>query len=114
MESMDHGDIKWVKLAKTTDFQTTRWRSYSVMARKVGIVKKPDGTFYAIEVSCKHQNWDLTTGPLEGDIATCPRHFWKYNIATGECLTHDSTRLRPYALKVENGDIYVSLLPIET
>lgn len=111
---MDQGDIKWVRLAKTTDFQSTRWRSYSVMARKVGIVKRPDGTFYAIEVSCKHQNWDLTTGALEGDIATCPRHFWKYNIATGECLTHDSTRLRPYALKVENDDIFVSLLPIES
>ncbi len=110
---MDSDTIKWVKLAHVRDFQQTRWRSYSVLARKVGIVKRPDGTFYAIEVSCKHQNWDLTTGALEGDIVTCPRHHWKYNIATGECLTHDSTLLRRYALKVEDDTIYVSLTPVE-
>lgn len=106
-------DIKWVRLAKASDFERTRWRSYSVMARKVGIIKREDGSFYAIEVSCKHQNWDLTTGTLEGTIATCPRHFWKYDIETGKCLTHDSTPLRRYALKVEGDDIYVSLLPVE-
>jgi nitrite reductase/ring-hydroxylating ferredoxin subunit len=100
-------------LAKVSDFDKVRWRSYSVMARKVGIVKRRDGSFYAIEVACKHQNWDLTTGALEGNIVTCPRHFWKYNIETGQCLTHDSTHLRPYALKVEDGSIYVSLLPVE-
>jgi nitrite reductase/ring-hydroxylating ferredoxin subunit len=108
-----NNDIKWVRLARTSDFEKTRWKSYSILARKVGIVKRPDGSFYAIEVSCKHQNWDLTTGGLEGNIVTCPRHFWKYNIETGECLTHDSTRLRHYALKVEGEDIYVSLLPVE-
>lgn len=106
-------DIKWVRLAKVSDFGRLRWKSYSVLARKVGIVKRPDGTFYAIEVSCKHQNWDLTTGALEGNVVTCPRHFWKYDIETGRCLTHDSTCLRRYALKVEGDDIFVSLTPVE-
>jgi nitrite reductase/ring-hydroxylating ferredoxin subunit len=107
-------DIKWVRLAKVSAFEGVRWRSYSVMARKVAIVRRPDGSFYAIEASCKHQNWDLTTGEVKGNIVTCPRHFWKYDIETGHCLTHDSTRLRRYALKVEGDDIYVSLTPVES
>ena len=59
------------------------------------------------------QVWDLTTGKFEGDIVTCPRHGWIYNVRTGDCLTHESTRLRRYGLKVEGDDVFITLLPIE-
>jgi nitrite reductase/ring-hydroxylating ferredoxin subunit len=105
--------MQFIKIAKTSDFDSKRYKSYSVLARKVGVFRDHDGSFYAIEINCKHQNWDLTTGPINGDIATCPRHGWQYNIRTGECLNHDSTPLRRYACKVEGDDIYISPTPVE-
>ena len=104
--------MQFVKIAKVEDFERRRCKSFSILARKVGIFKDPDGSFYAIEVSCKHQNADLTTGRIKGDTVTCPRHGWEYNIRTGECLNHTSAPLRRYACKVEDGHVFVSLTPL--
>jgi len=105
--------MQFVKIAKRSDFQNKRFKRVTLLARKLAIFKDGDGAFYGIEIACKHQNWDLTTGRIDGDIATCPRHQWKYNIRTGECLTHDSHRLRRYAVRVEGDDIFISLTPQE-
>ena len=102
------------KIAKTKDFEGQRFQTYRVIARTIGIFKEPDGSFYAIEMLCKHQNADLSAGTLDGDVATCPRHGWKYNVRTGECLTNPSTPLRRFALKVEDGTISVSISPMES
>ena len=105
--------MRFLKIAKVDDFDGQRLRTYRVIARSVGIFKEPDGSFYAIEMLCKHQNADLSAGQINGDVATCPRHGWQYNIRTGECLTNPSTPLRRFALKVEDGDIYVSMSPLD-
>ena len=103
----------FIKIAKIEDFKTIPIRSYRVLGRNVGIVKDQDGMLFATEISCKHQNADLTTGKLKGDTIRCPRHGWLYNIKTGECLNHDSSPLRRYDLEIRGDDIYVSTLPVE-
>lgn len=104
--------IQYVKLAKVSDFNSVRIKSYRILARPVGIVRNSDGTFFATEISCKHQNADLSAGHIKGDLLTCPRHGWQYNLETGECVNHDSTPLRRYAMKVEGDELFVSLRPI--
>lgn len=104
--------MQYIRIAKVSDFDRRRMRSYTVLGRKVGIVRDRDGTFFATEVSCKHQNADLSTGHIRGDIVTCPRHGWTYNIRTGECLNHDSAPLRRYGLEVEGEEILLSTMPL--
>ncbi len=103
--------MQYIKIAKIGDFASVRIKTFTILARTVGVVKEPDGSFYAIEFSCKHQNANLATGFIRGDIATCPRHGWAYNIRTGQCVNQKSAPLRPYACKVEGEDIYISLTP---
>lgn len=103
--------MEFVKLATVSGFGPDRVRSFRVLGRYVGIVRDTDGSFYATEISCKHQNADLSRGRFEGDIVTCPRHQWKYNLRTGECLTHHSACLRRYPLRIEGDDILVCLHP---
>jgi 3-phenylpropionate/trans-cinnamate dioxygenase ferredoxin subunit len=104
---------RYVKIATIAEFEAVRFKKVRLLARNVAIFRDSDGTFFATEISCKHQNWDLTTGRFEGDIVTCPRHGWVYNIRTGDCLTHESTRLRRYGLQIDGDDIYITLLPLE-
>jgi len=68
---------------------------------------------YAMEFGCKHQGANLGEGEICDDIVTCPRHFWKYNVKTGESLTDKSTDLRKYALQIKGDDIYISIRPID-
>ena len=76
--------MQFIKLAKVGDFAEIRIKSFQVLGKFIAIVREQDGSFYATEIACKHNNADLTTGRFEGDVVTCSRHGWKYNIRTAE------------------------------
>jgi len=105
--------MDFIKIATIDDFNDRRIKSFSILGKKIGIVKREDGRFYATEVGCKHQGTDITQGKIENNIATCPRHEWNYNLESGECLNHDSPRLRQFEVKIEGHDIKISLTPKE-
>jgi nitrite reductase (NADH) small subunit len=45
----------------------------------------------------------------EGEILNCPWHGWEYDVETGECLSRPDVALPSYPVRVENGDLVVSL-----
>ncbi|MEK7794753.1 MAG: Rieske (2Fe-2S) protein [Candidatus Hydrogenedentota bacterium] len=106
--------MQFVRVANTVDFQNLRVKSFRILGKYIGIVREPDGSFYATEIMCKHNNADLTTGHFSGDFVTCSRHGWRYNIRTGECLTNNSTPLRRHALELRGEEIWVSMQPVDT
>ena len=84
------------------------------LAKVIAVIKEDNGSFYAIEAMCKHQNANLFTKGYTGTIMTCPRHGWKYNIQTGQCLTEAWASLRKFPLKIEGDEIFIDLSnPIE-
>lgn len=105
--------MDYIKIAKINEFENDNIRSFSVMGKKVGIIKRTDGSFYAIEIGCKHQGADLSVGEISGTIATCYRHGWKYDLESGKCLTNVSPDLKKYQLRIENEEILISITPIE-
>lgn len=105
--------MEYLKVAKINDFTDQNIKSFSLLGKKLGIIKNPDGTFHGIEVACKHQGADLTKGEIKGYVATCYRHQWKYDLQNGNCLNHDSPNLRKYHIDIRGEDIYISISPIE-
>ncbi len=101
--------MTYIKVAKVEEFENKYLKSLSILGKKIGIIKREDGSFYAIEVGCKHQGADITKGKIKNDIAICPRHKWQYNLETGECLNHKSPKLRKYDLKIIGDDIKILL-----
>ena len=62
----------------------------------------------AIELSCRHQNADLS-GCLEQDgLLVCPRHGWRYRAASGECLDDPARPLRVLAVTGETGELWIT------
>jgi nitrite reductase/ring-hydroxylating ferredoxin subunit len=104
--------VQFIKVGKVADYEIITIKSFSMLGRKVGVIKRDDGSFYAIEVGCKHQGADLTHGTIQDGIATCPRHGWQYDLESGECLNEISSKLRRHELKIEEGEIWVSLYPM--
>ena len=99
-------------MANINDFKNQRIKSVTIFGRKVGIIKGSNSEFYAIEVGCKHQGADITRGNISGDVATCPRHGWKYNLLTGECLNQNTSKLKKYGLKIEGNMIMITTRPL--
>jgi nitrite reductase/ring-hydroxylating ferredoxin subunit len=103
--------MDFVKVSSRQEFSDKTHIVVKLMGRLVGIIKREDGSFFAVEASCKHQGADLLTDYRGGDIAVCPRHQWEYNLESGQCINHNSLPLKRYGLKVEGDDILVTLLP---
>ena len=99
--------MDYVKVAKVADFENCRIKSFKLLARPVAVVKEPDGSFYAIQAGCKHQNADLTAGRIKGDLVVCPWHGYEFNIRTGRHPGDKNVRLKPYDVKVADGNVYV-------
>ena len=48
-----------------------------------------------------HQAWPDVA--LEGRQLTCPKHQWKFDVTTGQCVEKGNRPLREFKAKVENG-----------
>ena len=71
--------MDYVKAAKVNEFAGKNHKTLKLLGRLVGIIKREDGSFFATEASCKHQGADLLGDYVDGCIACCPRHQWKYD-----------------------------------
>jgi 3-phenylpropionate/trans-cinnamate dioxygenase ferredoxin subunit len=60
-----------------------------------------EGTYYAIEDVCTHDDGPLAEGELEGCIIACPRHGATFDIRTGKVLTP------PALLDVQSYDVQI-------
>lgn len=87
-----------------------------------------DGEFYAYENNCSHQGGPVCQGKIlnrveeiiaedktskglkfsEDDVhIVCPWHGYEFNIKTGRHPGDKNVRLKPYKVKVAEGDVYV-------
>ncbi|HAM41341.1 MAG TPA: non-heme iron oxygenase ferredoxin subunit [Candidatus Omnitrophica bacterium] len=68
-----------------------------------------DGTFYAIDNTCKHRGGPLGEGSLSGTTVTCPWHGWEYDVANGTCAFDPSVSVQAFPITVEGDEILVSV-----
>jgi len=104
--------LDYIEVANVNEFTNQKIKTVTILGNKVGIIKGINSEFYAIEVGCKHQGADITRGHISGDVATCPRHGWEYNLVTGDCLNQNASRLRKYGLKIEGTVIKITSKPL--
>ncbi|GAB2489881.1 bifunctional 3-phenylpropionate/cinnamic acid dioxygenase ferredoxin subunit [Luteococcus sediminum] len=50
-----------------------------------------DGTYYAIDDTCTHQDASLAEGWVEGDEVECPVHAARFSLCTGAALCLPAT-----------------------
>ena len=115
MSAVEQGEPsapQMVRAARAADLDGAPFKAISLLSKRVAIFRTADGGYTAREMSCKHQGADLTAGLFDGGAVTCPRHGWRYDLATGACLNQPlSPPLRRHAVRVEGDEIWVSLRP---
>lgn len=94
---------------------------------EIGIFRV-NGDFYAYENNCVHQGGPICQGKIlnkveevladdktskglkfsESDVhIVCPWHGYEYNLQTGRHPGDKNVRLKPYQVKVSDGEVYV-------
>ena len=67
------------------------------------------GKFTAMDNICLHQGGSLGQGTVENGKVICPWHGWAWDPKTGVAVDHPDQKLKTYALKVENGDVFIDI-----
>ena len=68
-----------------------------------------DGSFYAMDNTCKHRGGPLGEGSFAGTTVSCPWHGWEYDVTSGVCQMDPSIKVQTFDVKVDGDDILVSL-----
>jgi nitrite reductase/ring-hydroxylating ferredoxin subunit len=66
-----------------------------------------NGGWYALSNNCLHRGGPVCTGPLMGEVLTCPWHGYQYELTNGELLLDRSAKLEMYPVEVREGEIYL-------
>ncbi len=96
------------KVAKTSEIPAGSGKVVEVGGRAIAVFNC-DGTFYAIDNTCKHRGGPLGEGTLSGKTVTCPWHGWEYDVSTGACQLDGSIKVQKFPVTVEGDDILVSI-----
>ena len=65
------------------------------------------GTLHAVDDACTHEDGPLGEGDLSGTIVTCPYHDWRFDVASGACLTDETRPVSCYSVRERDGFIWV-------
>ncbi len=67
-----------------------------------------EGTFYAIDDVCTHDDGPLADGELDGCIITCPRHGATFDIRNGKVLSPPAlVDVQSYEVQIQGENIQV-------
>lgn len=69
-----------------------------------------DGTLYAIDNKCSHEDALLYNGALKQDCVECPLHGSRFSFKTGQPLEEPATEpVKTYTISKENDGFYITL-----
>jgi nitrite reductase/ring-hydroxylating ferredoxin subunit len=77
--------------------------------QRVCVVKRPDGEFVAMLDRCPHRDIPLSRGLVKDGMLTCPGHFWRFDLTTGERSDQPAVRATLYPTRVTDGWVEVCL-----
>jgi nitrite reductase/ring-hydroxylating ferredoxin subunit len=61
-----------------------------------------DGSPVAVADVCAHRHTALSGGLVRDGVLTCPGHFWRYDLRTGQCVNRPD-RVVSYQCRVVDG-----------
>jgi toluene monooxygenase system ferredoxin subunit len=68
-----------------------------------------DGVVHAYADSCPHLGTSLSHGSLRRNVLTCSTHGWEFDVSSGQGINPKTACLESFAVKVENGDIFIDV-----
>jgi nitrite reductase/ring-hydroxylating ferredoxin subunit len=99
----------YVKVASRGDIPPGKMTCVRVNGRRI-LLANVEGSIYATDDTCTHEEASLSTGSLKGEWVKCPLHGSRFNLRTGE-VTDDPAdqNLRVYPVRLDGDDILIAL-----
>lgn len=100
--------MSWIAIGSTDDIPLRGARCVATPGGRIAVFRTAENRFFAIDDRCPHKAGPLAQGIVHGNAVTCPLHNWVISLETGEAQGADEGAVRAYALKVEDGRVFIS------
>jgi nitrite reductase (NADH) small subunit len=105
-------DSMFVDIGSLADIPRLGARSVKTALGDIAIFRTADDSVFALRDKCPHKNGPLSQGIVHGTSVTCPLHAWVISLESGEATGLDHGCTLSFAVKVENGRVFLSLSPV--
>ena len=75
----------------------------------IAVFRNADDEVFALLDKCPHKGGPLSQGIVYGKRVTCPLHSWNIELAGGNAVAPDHGCARAFAVKVEDGAVYLQV-----
>lgn len=102
-------ELTWVAVAASDEIPDGEARTFTVAGAQVAVARA-EGTVYAIQDVCSHDDGPLGAGRLDGFAIQCPRHGAKFDVRTGAVLSMPAiVGVGTFGAREEDGKILVAV-----
>lgn len=102
---------QWEAACDAADFDGEEMMECRAGERDVLLVRLGD-RIVACPAICPHLEERLAFGFADGNVLTCSKHLWQWDLETGDPLGVAEKRLPVAPVRIENGKIFVDTGPL--
>lgn len=95
-----------VEVGRLSDLEPGSATVVEVGETEIAVFNTGEG-IYAVDNRCAHRGGPVSKGWVADGIVTCPWHWWRYRLASGQRLGSDRIALRTYQVQVKDGVIVI-------
>jgi 3-phenylpropionate/trans-cinnamate dioxygenase ferredoxin component len=97
------------RVASTADVPSGSVKVFQAGGQSIALCNL-DGTFYAVDNLCTHDNGPLGEGTLYNGTVECPRHGARFDVQTGAVRALPAVRpVRTYPVQVDGDEVNVDV-----
>ena len=101
--------MRWSKIGSIEDIPRRGARCVATPRGRIAVFRTADDRVFAMEDRCPHRGGPLSQGIVHGASVTCPLHNWVISLETGCALGADEGQARTIPVKVDGGQLFISL-----
>lgn len=99
----------FITVAKLADVPPGKMKSFVVKNKRL-LIANVEGTLFATQDLCTHDNGPLGDGELAGEEVECPRHGARFNVKTGKATQMPAMfPVKTFPVQVNGDEIQVAL-----
>lgn len=81
--------------------------------KDVLLVHTASGKVCATQATCPHQEFSLGDGELKGNVLTCCKHLWQFDVTTGKGINPSHAELALFPVRIDGDDVMVDVEGID-
>jgi toluene monooxygenase system ferredoxin subunit len=97
----------WKRVCRSDEIPANGLKQVAVEGGPPIVIANAGAEFFACQANCPHEAVSLADGVHDGTVLTCLEHLWQFDLRTGAPIGDAEEPVKMYALKQDNGELFV-------